>query len=194
MAMSTGQASVSFTLGWKSMVWNMPLEPMTTHQAVFLRLSPDSAPGFKFRKSIFVGTTCLDHKQVRDFMERQSADYNGDTYHLIVKNCNHFCEDICYKLTGNRIPKWVNRLARIGSFCNCILPEALKATKVQHDPNYQERESEKKRLRSSFSCFSSMSMPQKEVSMSSLFLHSHYKGCLPPWELKRSRKGSLKEG
>lgn len=37
-------------------------------------------------------------------------------------------------------------------------------------------------------------MPQKEVSMSSLFLHSHYKGCLPPWELKRSRKGSLKEG
>ncbi|KAI5577215.1 hypothetical protein POPTR_T126004v4 [Populus trichocarpa] len=157
-------------------------------------VEPRQCPGFKFRKSIFMGTTRLDPKQVREFMERQSANYNGDTYHLIVKNCNHFCEDTCYKLTGNRIPKWVNRLARIGSLCNCILPEALKATKVQHDPNYQERESEKKRLRSSFSCFSSISMPQKEVSMSSLFLHSHYKGCLPPWELKRSRKGSLKEG
>ena len=47
-------------------------------------------------------------------MERQSASYNGDTYHLIVKNCNHFCKDICYKLTGRSIPQWVNRLAKIG--------------------------------------------------------------------------------
>ena len=54
-------------------------------------------PGFKFRKSIFMGTTSLDPIQVREFMERQSANYNGDTYHLIAKNCNHFCDDICYK-------------------------------------------------------------------------------------------------
>ncbi|OAY25492.1 deSI-like protein At4g17486 [Manihot esculenta] len=157
-------------------------------------VEPRQCPGFKFRKSIFMGTTSLDPFQIREFMERQSAKYNGDAYHLIVKNCNHFSEDICYKLTGNSIPKWVNRLARIGSFCNCILPEALKATTVRHDSNLQECDNEKKRLRSGFSCWSSISMPQREVSLSSLFLHSHYKGCLPPWELKRSRKGSPKEG
>nr|KYP65576.1 UPF0326 protein At4g17486 family [Cajanus cajan] len=100
-------------------------------------VEPRQCPGFKFRKSIFMGTTSLDPFQIREFMERQSANFNGDTYHLIVKNCNHFCEDICYKLTGNSIPKWVNRLARIGSFCNCILPEALKTSTVQHDPNVQ---------------------------------------------------------
>lgn len=77
-------------------------------------VEPRQCPGFKFRKSIFMGTTSLDPLQIREFMERQSANYNGDAYHLIVKNCNHFCEDICYKLTGNSIPKWVNRLARIG--------------------------------------------------------------------------------
>ena len=77
-------------------------------------VEPRQCPGFKFRKSIFMGTTSLDPFQIREFMERQSANYNGDAYHLIVKNCNHFCEDICYKLTGNSIPKWVNRLARIG--------------------------------------------------------------------------------
>lgn len=81
----------------------------------------------------------------------------------------------------------------VGSLCNCILPEALKTTTVRHDSNFGEGESEKKRLRTAFSCLSSISVPQKEVSMSSLFLHSHYKGCLPPWELKRSRKGSMKE-
>ncbi|GMI88316.1 hypothetical protein like AT1G47740 [Hibiscus trionum] len=136
-----------------------------------------------------MGTTCLDPVLLREFIEHQSASYNGDIYHLIFKNCNHFYEDICYKLTGNRMPKWVNRLARICSLCNCILPEALKATAVRHDPNFQT-DNKKKRLRSAFSCLWSISVPQREVSMSSLFLHSHYKGCLPPWELERSKSCS----
>ncbi|RAL49361.1 hypothetical protein DM860_012794 [Cuscuta australis] len=94
-------------------------------------VEPKQCPGFKFRRSILMGTTFLDPVQVRQFMERQSANYNGDSYHLITKNCNHFCQDICHKLTGNNIPKWVNRLARIGSLCNCILPESLKASALQ---------------------------------------------------------------
>lgn len=83
-------------------------------------VEPRQCPGFKFRKSIFMGTTCLDPVQLREFMESQSANYNGDAYHLIFKNCNHFCEDICYKLTGKQIPKWVNRLARIGIITHFI--------------------------------------------------------------------------
>lgn len=77
-------------------------------------LEPRQCPGFKFRKSVFMGTTYLDPIQLREFIARQSANYNGDTYHLIAKNCNHFSDDICYRLTGKRIPKWVNRLARVG--------------------------------------------------------------------------------
>ncbi|KAF8405181.1 hypothetical protein HHK36_010081 [Tetracentron sinense] len=156
-------------------------------------IEPRQCPGFKFRKSIFMGTTCLDPIQVREFMERHSASYNGNTYHLIVKNCNHFCKDICYKLTGNPIPKWVNRLAKIGSLCNCILPEALKVSAVRHDPNYQAYDSEKRRLRSGFSCLSSISMCQRQLSTSSLFLPSPLRGFLPPWELRRSNNGLLKE-
>jgi hypothetical protein len=78
-------------------------------------VEPRQCPGFRFRKSIFIGTTCLDPIQVRQFMELHSVNYNGDTYHLITKNCNYFCKNMCYKLTGNKIPKWVNRLARIGT-------------------------------------------------------------------------------
>ncbi|KAH7835310.1 hypothetical protein Vadar_024936 [Vaccinium darrowii] len=82
-----------------------------------------------------------------------------------------------------------------GSLCNYILPKALKTSAVRHDPNFQGYDIEKKRLTRSFSCFSSISMHQRErqVSISSLFLHSQYKGCLPPWELKKSRNGSSKE-
>jgi hypothetical protein len=78
-------------------------------------VEPRQCPGFRFRRSILLGKTRLDPIQVRQFMELQSVNYNGDTYHLIMKNCNHFCKDMCYKLTGNKTPKWVNRLARIGT-------------------------------------------------------------------------------
>ncbi|KAM7470737.1 hypothetical protein LguiA_008920 [Lonicera macranthoides] len=158
-------------------------------------VEPRQCPGFKFRKSIFMGTTHLDPLQVREFMEWQSANYHGDMYHLVVKNCNHFSEDICYKLTGKRIPKWVNRLARVGSVCSCILPETLKSSAVRPDPNFQGYDSiEKKKLRSPFGCFSSISMNPKEEeiereeTVSSMFLHSHYNDCLPPLELKKIPK------
>lgn len=126
-------------------------------------VEPRQCPGFSFRKSIFIGTTCLDPMQVREFMELISSNYNGDSYHLIMKNCNHFCKDICFKLTGNSIPKWVNRLARIGSLCTCILPESLKVSAVQ-DPDYyiDEYSGERSRLRSSFSCLSSFSRRQQQ--------------------------------
>ncbi|KAK4745704.1 hypothetical protein SAY87_012016 [Trapa incisa] len=111
-------------------------------------VEPRQCPGFRFRKSILVGTTSLDPIQVRQFMEHQAASYNGDSYHLISKNCNHFCHDICYQLTGKLIPKWVNRLARIGSICNCILPESLKINTIEQDPKFQPDVGEKRRLTS----------------------------------------------
>ncbi|KAE8656038.1 G-box-binding factor 1 [Hibiscus syriacus] len=141
-------------------------------------VEPRQCPGFKFKKSLFIGTTTLDPVQVRDFMEHYSERYNGDTYHLIVKNCNHFCGDICQKLTGKRIPKWVNRLARIGSMCNCILPEGLRTVKL--DLNYERQDSEKKRLRSSFSLLSSVSRQQK-----SSLLRSSSRDLRPSSESKR---------
>ncbi|KAI3675219.1 hypothetical protein L1987_84805 [Smallanthus sonchifolius] len=145
---------------------------------------PRKCPGFKFRESILMGTTKLTPNQVQRFIELQSNNYYGDTYHLFGKNCNHFCDDMCYKLTGNRIPKWVNRLARIGSCCHCILPSAIKGSAVKNDSDSQDYE--KRSLKGSFTCFTSFSTHNKlrKVSISSLYKHSLYKGCLPPWELQ----------
>ncbi|XP_022144356.1 deSI-like protein At4g17486 [Momordica charantia] len=145
-------------------------------------VEPRQCPGFKFRRSILIGSTCLDPRQVREFMEHRSSSYYGDTYHLIVKNCNHFCKDVCHQLTGKSIPKWVNRLAKIGSVCNCILPDSLRISAVKHDPAFVPLETEKTKLTNSFSCLSSISMRQKQLSSSSLFLQSPLKG----WDLKKS--------
>ena len=77
-------------------------------------VEPRSCPGFKFRKSIQLGTIKLDSKEFREFMVQIANEYNGDSYHLMVKNCNHFCSDVSVRLTGCAIPAWVNRLAMLG--------------------------------------------------------------------------------
>ncbi|KAK9922990.1 hypothetical protein M0R45_031426 [Rubus argutus] len=93
---------------------------------------PKKCDGFTFRKSILIGKTDVGPLEVRAVMEQLAEEYKGSAYNLITKNCNHFCNDACIRLTANPIPSWVNRLARIGFLCNCVLPVALNSTKVRH--------------------------------------------------------------
>ncbi|KAL8117407.1 deSI-like protein At4g17486 [Apium graveolens] len=110
---------------------------------------PKQCEGFTFRKSILIGWTGKSSKEVRKVMEELSKVYKGNAYNLITKNCNHFCNDACIRLTGNSIPSWVNRLARIGFLCNCIVPVSLNTTKVGHGKMEDKGagEGEKKKLR-----------------------------------------------
>uniref|UniRef100_A0ACD5ZSJ8 Uncharacterized protein n=1 Tax=Avena sativa TaxID=4498 RepID=A0ACD5ZSJ8_AVESA len=89
-------------------------------------VEPKNCPGFLYRSSIFIGRTSLQPLEFRDFIQRMASEYHGDTYHLISKNCNHFTDDLSTRLTGKPIPGWVNRLAKIGVFCNCLLPESMR--------------------------------------------------------------------
>lgn len=93
-------------------------------------VDPKNCPGFIFRRSLLLGTTTMSLSDFRSYMEKLSSKYHGDTYHLIAKNCNHFTEEVCLQLTGKPIPGWINRLARLGSFCNCLLPESIQLTAV----------------------------------------------------------------
>lgn len=77
-------------------------------------VEPRSCPGFIFRRSVLLGSTDMSRSEVRSFMEHISEKYHGDSYHLIAKNCNHFADEVCSRLTGKPIPGWVNRLARVG--------------------------------------------------------------------------------
>ncbi|KAH0940926.1 hypothetical protein HID58_000563 [Brassica napus] len=95
------------------------------------KVEPKKCPGFTFRKSILVGETEMKAKEIGSFMEELSDEYQGSKYHLITRNCNHFCNDVCLKLTQKSIPSWVNRLARLGFLCNCVLPASLNEMKVK---------------------------------------------------------------
>lgn len=116
-------------------------------------VEPKQCPGFTFRKSILIGRTDMGPKEVRAFMEKLAEEYSGNTYNLITKNCNHFCNDASLRLTKRPIPSWVNRLARLGFLCNCVLPAGLNETKVRQIR--KEDTTEKKKLRSHSSRFTS---------------------------------------
>ncbi|KAK4853244.1 hypothetical protein QYF36_005859 [Acer negundo] len=145
-------------------------------------VEPKQCPGFTFRKSILIGRTDLGPREVRAFMEKLAEEYSGNTYHLITKNCNHFCNDVCLKLTKKPIPPWVNRLARLGLFCNCVLPAGLNETKVRQ---VRVPEGDKKKLRSHSNRFVSSSDPlsrpelSSSPSVSATRRSSRQKRCIP---------------
>lgn len=90
---------------------------------------PRSCTGFAFRKSILIGRTDLGPSEVRVLMDELAQRYTGNTYNLISKNCNHFCNDACLRLAGNATPRWVNRLAKLGFLCKCVLPANVAAVR-----------------------------------------------------------------
>lgn len=91
-------------------------------------------PGFVYRKTLWLGTTEMSREEFRSFIEKLAGKYHGNTYHLISKNCNHFTDDVCKNLTGKPIPGWVNRLARVGSVFDCLLPESVQVSPVGRVP------------------------------------------------------------
>ncbi|KAH6831495.1 PPPDE putative thiol peptidase family protein [Perilla frutescens var. hirtella] len=128
---------------------------------------PKQCDGFTFRKSILIGYTNMTPGEVRAMMEDLSSKYRGNAYNLITKNCNHFCNDACVRLTRNPIPSWVNRLARIGSLCHCIIPNHLNTTKVGHHKIEDKVcDVEKKKLRSRSNRFSNSSSNSSSSSTS----------------------------
>ncbi|XP_027181226.1 deSI-like protein At4g17486 [Coffea eugenioides] len=94
-------------------------------------VEPKNCPGFVFRRSVLLGSTDMTRSEIQSFMEHLSSKYHGDNYHLIAKNCNHFTDDVSMCLTGKQIPGWVNRLAHLGSFFNCLLPESIQIQAVR---------------------------------------------------------------
>ncbi|KAI3684344.1 hypothetical protein L6452_33567 [Arctium lappa] len=120
---------------------------------------PRQCEGFTFRKQILIGWTEMNLREVRGFMEELAQDYKGISYNLITRNCNHFCNDVCLRLTGNPIPNWINRLARIGLLCNCIVPASINSTKVGIEDSKvcNEAENNKTKLRSRSSRYTSSS-------------------------------------
>ncbi|RDX70445.1 DeSI-like protein, partial [Mucuna pruriens] len=125
-------------------------------------VEPRKCPGFVYRCSVNLGQVTMPPSEFRTFIGNMANEYHGDTYHLISKNCNHFTDDMSHRLSGKRIPGWVNRLARLGSLCSCLLPECVQVTTVKQLPEYHSEDEITDSLSSASPCESTSGLEEEQ--------------------------------
>lgn len=88
---------------------------------------PKEAPGARFRCQVDLGSFDGGTKELNEALDdlRSNGGFGSNGYHLVKRNCNHFCNALSRRLLGRPIPPYINRLADIGNFCSCLLPKQL---------------------------------------------------------------------
>lgn len=80
-------------------------------------------PGGTFKCEILHGFTLHPQAQIEAIIKDASEAFQGTSYNLLNKNCNHFTQYLCEKLTGRTGPGWLNRAASIGVALPCVVPK-----------------------------------------------------------------------
>jgi hypothetical protein len=88
--------------------------------------SPKSASGATFRESIDMGVFSGTSSDLDSILDDLRPHFRGDKYNILSKNCNSFSDALCQKLVRKPIPGFVNRMATIGTYFECIIPNQLK--------------------------------------------------------------------
>ncbi|XP_042429336.1 deSI-like protein At4g17486 [Zingiber officinale] len=75
---------------------------------------PGRNPMYTYRERIVLGETDCSIFKVNQILRELSRTWPGQSYDLLSKNCNHFCDTFCEKLGAPKLPGWINRFANAG--------------------------------------------------------------------------------
>jgi deubiquitinase DESI2 len=67
----------------------------------------------------------LGQVTINDAKRELEAEFGPNNYNIITRNCNSFSNAFCMALLNKPIPAWVNRLAYMGSWFSCLLPQQM---------------------------------------------------------------------
>lgn len=73
--------------------------------------TPKRNPYFVYRQSKRLGTTTLTKAEIDQKIKDLQIKWDGYSYHLVNRNCCHFCNELCLELGVDVLPEWVNRFA-----------------------------------------------------------------------------------
>ncbi|KAH7385670.1 PPPDE putative peptidase domain-containing protein [Pyrenochaeta sp. MPI-SDFR-AT-0127] len=79
-------------------------------------------PGGTFKQAVLHGFSFRPAAELDAIIQEASQEFQGTSYNLLTKNCNHFTSYLCEKLTGRTAPSWLNRAASIGVALPCVVP------------------------------------------------------------------------
>jgi len=84
-------------------------------------VEPGDAPSCKFRTRVELGQAIISENQVKAIITDLGRKYTGASYHILTRNCNHFTTEFCQRI-GLEVPSWVNRLAHVMQYLQCLVP------------------------------------------------------------------------
>ncbi|KAI9314391.1 PPPDE putative peptidase domain-containing protein [Dichotomocladium elegans] len=101
-------------------------------------------PGVLFKQSVVIGYTELPERSIQEILHDISREFGGTSYNLLTRNCNHFSEELCRRLTGKPIPGWINRAAKLGAMFPCVIPgEWIEPPEYESDGKYAGEDADK---------------------------------------------------
>ena len=59
---------------------------------------------YTYRECIVLGKTNCSILKVNQILRELSREWPGNSYDLLAKNCNHFCDEFCEKLGVQKLP------------------------------------------------------------------------------------------
>ena len=60
----------------------------------------------------------LNNFEIDCILSKFRHEYYANEYDLIYNNCNHFTKQFCKELCNYKLPRWINRAARVGRRLN----------------------------------------------------------------------------
>lgn len=91
--------------------------------------------GVKIRESIEMGSFRGTSSDIEKILSEMRNNFQGTDYHVLNRNCNTFADEFLQRLIGTPAPGYVNRMAFIGSFFSCLLPDNLNQDPTQQQPS-----------------------------------------------------------
>jgi deubiquitinase DESI2 len=79
----------------------------------------------KYRESVELGVFTGTTREFDRILDDLKAEFLGNSYNLLTRNCNHFANALVMQLLNKPIPGYVNRLANLGGMISCLFPPQL---------------------------------------------------------------------
>lgn len=77
------------------------------------------------RESIDMGVYNGTSRDLSVILNDMRSRFGGDDYNILSRNCNNFADEFLQRLNGKELPLYVNRMATMGTYVSCLLPQSL---------------------------------------------------------------------
>jgi hypothetical protein len=94
-------------------------------------IPPRSETGMALRETLLLGTLNCSQRELQRAIDEVSAEFESSDYDILRRNCNDFSNALCTRLLGKGIPRYINRVAKVGACFSCLLPSSLKGRQTE---------------------------------------------------------------